>query len=107
MRCTISSPQKTITYSQVTRLQLTTTKGQIEILPGHAEAFFLLKNGEIIFYQKTAPEKHFPVNGGVCYVKDDQITFILGPHSLPSTTANQDRKKKKSSATNNNHWTGR
>ena len=80
MNCIIASPQKTTHYNHITKTILPTTQGQINILANHAEAFFLLKDGEVVLTKKSASQKRFLVKGGVCYVKNNQIILLLNNH---------------------------
>lgn len=82
--CSITSPDKTTVYEKVVSVTLPAFLGQMQILPGHTEAFVLLKEGEVVVRQMDkSKEKEGDkdnvthVAGGECYVKDDKVTIIL------------------------------
>ncbi len=82
--CSITSPDKTTLYEKVVSVTLPAFLGQMQILPEHAEAFVLLKEGDVIVRQldkskekEGGKENVTHVTGGECYVKDDKVTIIL------------------------------
>jgi F0F1-type ATP synthase epsilon subunit len=72
MNCTIVSPQKTRKFEQLKAVTLPAYSGEMQVLAGHAEAFILLKKGNIIIDDKTVE-----ISGGECHIKDDNIIIIL------------------------------
>jgi F0F1-type ATP synthase epsilon subunit len=54
------------------------TKGEIEILPGHAKAFFLLTVGNLKLRKSSGTEKIINVQHGVCWV-DEEVTILFEP----------------------------
>ncbi|HEC32695.1 MAG TPA: hypothetical protein ENI63_00355 [Candidatus Kaiserbacteria bacterium] len=75
--CTITSPKKTIVYKDVRSVTLPAFYGQMQILPGHAESFILLKEGSISLQQSGKEDEAIQNINGECYVKDDVVTVIL------------------------------
>ena len=77
MDCKITSSKKTEIYHNVQSVTLPAHSGQMQILPGHAEAFLLLQKGQIALQEENGSTKTIPVPTGECYVKDDLVTIIL------------------------------
>ena len=75
--CTITSPKKTTVYKDVRSVTLPAFYGQMQILPGHAESFILLKEGSISLQQSGKEDEVIQNINGECYVKDDVVTVIL------------------------------
>ncbi len=77
INCTIVSPKKTMIYKSVRSVTLPAYYGQMQILPGHAESFLLLKKGNILL-QKSKKESEIIQNtDGECYIKNNVVTIIL------------------------------
>ncbi len=76
MTCQIVSLTKTIFYRNVESLSLFTAKGEVEILPGHCEAFFLLKKGPLRLNKGRPHQETLLIKEGVCHIKDNSITII-------------------------------
>ena len=74
MTCTIFSPTSIVTHNSVSAIVIRNSLGDMEILPGHSEAFILLKNANI---RLGAGGDHFNVTRGVCHVHNDRILFAL------------------------------
>jgi F0F1-type ATP synthase epsilon subunit len=77
MSCTIVSPQKTTQYFDLENLVLPAFLGEMQVLPGHAEAFILLKKGKIIFNADSDSKTMLEIAEGECHIKDDKIIIIL------------------------------
>ncbi len=75
--CTITSPKETTVYKNVHSVTLPAFYGQMQILPGHAESFILLKEGSISLQQSGKEDEVIQNINGECYVKDDVVTVIL------------------------------
>ena len=72
----IFSPESGKKMDQVQSVVLPGSLGQAQILPGHAEAFFSLKAGNIVVEtQKDTQE--IPISGGICYIENDNISVVL------------------------------
>jgi F0F1-type ATP synthase epsilon subunit len=74
--CTITSSGKTTNYEDVKSITLPAYAGEAEILPGHAEAFLLFGEGEIMI-ERPGNNERVKVKGGEFYVKDDKATIVL------------------------------
>ncbi len=82
--CLITSPDKTTVYEKVASVTLPASWGQMQILPGHSEAFVLLTEGNVVIRQidknkegEADKDNVTRVKGGECYVKDNKVTIIL------------------------------
>ena len=71
-----SSLQKTVTYNNLQAIFLPTNSGQIEILPNHSEAFFILQPGEIVVQQKNTQKKIDISAPAITHINNNQITII-------------------------------
>jgi len=77
INCTITSPKKTTVYKKVQSIMLPTFSGQIQILPGHAESFILLREGNISLRQLKKENKIIQNINGECHIKNNVVTIIL------------------------------
>ena len=77
INCTITSPKKTIVYKNVLDITLPALSGQMQILPGHAESFILLREGNISLRQLNKKSEIIQNINGECYIKNDVVTIIL------------------------------
>ncbi len=77
LTCTVVSPEENKKYTDLASVFLPTASGQAQIMPNHAEAFFLLKKGSIGFQRSAGDDFSIKTNGGQCFVKDDVVTIIL------------------------------
>jgi len=51
--------------------------GQMQILPGHAESFLSLNEGNIVFQESRERKETIQIMNGECYIKDDAVVIIL------------------------------
>lgn len=78
INCIISSSKETNSYKDLRAVTFPACFGEMQILPGHAETFVELENGEIILTDKNQEKISLPISKGtVCHIKDDEITVIL------------------------------
>jgi len=77
MECTITSPKKTTTYTNLLNVTLPAFKGKMQILPNHAEIFTLLVKGSVFLKTKNNQLEEIKIVSGECYVKNNVITIIL------------------------------
>lgn len=77
LNCLITSPKKTTTYKNIQRLTIPASSGQAQILPNHAESFFLLRPGNVTLEISAGKKKNILVSEGECYVKNNLATLIL------------------------------
>ena len=89
MDCELISATKTENYSRLARITLPGVKGRLQIYPGHAEAFILLKAGEVVLIsgsqqaganQQSEPNRQKKTRldaKAVCYVRQNKVMIIL------------------------------
>ena len=77
INCTITSPQKTTVYKNARSVTLPALSGQMQILPGHAESFILLRKGNISLRKSNKESEVIQNINGECYIKNDAVTVIL------------------------------
>lgn len=76
LTCTIVSPQETLRYEQLAALDVPSSFGRAQILPGHAEAFMALSAGAIVLiYQDGRREEH-TVPACECHVEHDEVLVL-------------------------------
>lgn len=76
MTCTITSRVATQNIDEVESVTLQTQTGQIELLPGHTEAFIQLEQGSIVCRKNSGEAITIVCASGVCHVRDDTILII-------------------------------
>ncbi len=72
----ISSKDEKETYSDVRRIFLPGVNGRLEILPGHAESFFLLQAGEVTMESDSGVKNSITLVRGLCWAKDDRVILM-------------------------------
>ena len=77
INCIIISSQKTTIYKNLRSVTLPAFFGQMQILPGHAESFVLLKKGNISLRQLNKKKEIIQNVNGECRIKNDVVTVIL------------------------------
>lgn len=73
MKLLILSQEKKIFEGNASSLSVPGEKGTIEILPGHADAFFLLKQGNV----KVSGQKEIEVTHGLCKVIRGEAVVLI------------------------------
>lgn len=58
-------------------ITLPTFNGRVQLLPGHAEAFILLREGDVVLRLADGQRRIVRINGGECHVKKDAAVIIL------------------------------
>ena len=76
INCEISSPEETRTYENLRSIVLPAQEGEMQVLPGHAEAFVSLQKGNIVLEEEDKKET-ISIAGGKCHIKDDRVLVIL------------------------------
>ncbi len=74
--CTVLSKQGATNYDKLRSVTIPAFSGEMQVLPKHAEAFILLKKGDIVL-QAVEDKKIIVVSEGCCYVKNNHIVIIL------------------------------
>ncbi len=79
INCAIRASDKTIVYKNLAAVTLPAFFGQMQVLPDHAEAFVLLKKGDIVLQKAQARQKqdNIQILSGECYIKDNTVDIIL------------------------------
>lgn len=75
MQCFIISAKNKQPFEKVQSITLPAFSGELQILPGHAESFIVLRQGKIILKNKKI--NAINIEEGICYIKDDIATIIL------------------------------
>ena len=71
-----SSLKETITYNKLQAVFLPINSGQVEILPDHSEAFFILQPGEIIIQQKNSSKKITINTSAIAHINNNEIMIV-------------------------------
>jgi len=74
MRCRIIFQHKKEEFPKVTSVVLPAFAGEMEVLPGHAEAFIKLRAGTVVLRNRT--ENSIDISSGVCYINNDEVLII-------------------------------
>jgi len=77
MLCIITSPKKTMQYNNIQSVLLPAFSGEMQVLPRHAEAFVILKKGNVVLKQEGEKKKIINIDNAQCYVRKGQIVIIL------------------------------
>jgi len=75
MTCDIRTQRRSTSFPHVTSVTIPAPSGEMEILPGHAEAFIVLSTGEITIAGSN--DVNLAIIGGVCHVVNDQVSIAL------------------------------
>ncbi len=75
MRCTVASPEGKVDLGKTDGVSLPGSRGEIQILPGHAEAFFVLGKGKVVAGAR-GDGKSVDIEGGLCHVRDDEVVVV-------------------------------
>lgn len=77
LNCTITSEKDTNHFEKVLSVTAPAYHGQIQILPGHAESFIILQEGEITIEKAKNQKESIQVTNGEIHIKNDTVTVIL------------------------------
>ncbi len=77
INCQIISAKKSLLYKNLQSVSLPAFKGEMQVLPHHAEAFVILKPGNIIMVKSSGQEEVYHLEQGACYLKNDEMVIIL------------------------------
>ncbi len=79
MTCAVASAEtaKTNVYENLKAVTLPTFSGEAQILSGHAEAFMILEKGTVVLENSDGKKDVIQIDGGSCYIKNDEIAIIL------------------------------
>lgn len=77
MQALIISPQDKKSFAELKSIILPAFAGELQVLPGHAESFIMLKQGEIILQGQGKIIHRLPIKTGVGHIQDDLVKIIL------------------------------
>lgn len=77
MICNISSAKENTLIENVTSITCPTNFGEIQILPGHAEIFAILIEGQVTVSSTNHPTQTFPISGGDLHSLNEEVNIIL------------------------------
>jgi len=77
LTCIIVSSDNKKQYNNLESVILPAWSGEMQILPGHAESFFLLKAGDIVLRLADNKKETIRITNGEGCVKNDNISVIL------------------------------
>lgn len=77
LSCTVRSSKGTSFDDVVLSVTVPSPSGQVQILPGHAEAYVALADGVLTAAMPNGDAREVPVQGGVVHVKDDRVIVVL------------------------------
>lgn len=76
--CQILFPNRRLVYPKVEGVVLPGFLGQLQILPEHSEAFFLLKEGDVVVQRVGGKKELLKVKGGVCFFQSNNLVIVVG-----------------------------
>lgn len=77
---TIATPLHTVYTDQVNQITITTTSGEITVLPQHIALISPLKTGHVMI-KKDGNETYFAIDGGILEVRHDGSVVVLSDRS--------------------------
>ena len=77
LKCTVTSPKGTKRYQNIKSVTLPAFFGQAQIFPGHAESFFLLEQGNLVFQYSNKQTESLQITTGECYVAGNTVVIVL------------------------------
>lgn len=83
MQCIIITTENKQQFDQVQSITLPAFGGELQILPEHAESFIALRRGTVVLENKKT-NAVVPLEGGICYFKDNFATIITSKVSYSS-----------------------
>lgn len=78
MKAVIRNLNSKVIDGNMSSITIPGVNGEIEILPGHAKAFFLLQKGRIKAKSTSGRVKNIDVQEGICWV-DEIVTVLFSP----------------------------
>jgi F-type H+-transporting ATPase subunit epsilon len=80
LQLTIATPSRKIYSDEVEQITLTTTSGEITILPKHVPIISHLETGHVMV-KKDGKETYFAIDGGILEVRHDNSVIVLSDKS--------------------------
>ena len=90
LQLTIATPSSTVYSDVVDQITLTTTSGEITVLPQHVPIISNLKTGHVMI-KKDGKETYFAIDGGILEVRHDNSVVVLSDSSDEVSTIDVDR----------------
>ena len=78
--CKIISLEKLKEYPNTRSIILPVENGEVEILPGHSESFFLIKgdnNKKIVITNRQGRKENILAKDGIFYIRDDDALIVF------------------------------
>jgi len=75
--CTIRSSDGDLLVGELRSLTLPTASGEVEVLPGHAEAFIAVVPGAIAAVDAAGNRRDIPSKTGVLHVAGDRAVIVF------------------------------
>ena len=80
LQLTITTPSSTLYEDTVDQITLTTTSGEITVLPNHVPLISHLEVGHVMI-KKDGKETYFAIDGGLLEVRRDHSVVVLSDSS--------------------------
>lgn len=80
IKLTIATPSSTVYSDEVDQITVTTTSGEITVLPKHVPLISTLKTGHVMI-KKEGKETFFAIDGGLLEVRKDSSVVVLSDRS--------------------------
>lgn len=80
LQLTIATPSSTVYSDTVDQITLTTTSGEITVLPNHVPLISNLEMGHVMI-KKDNKETYFAIDGGILEVRHDHSVVVLSDSS--------------------------
>lgn len=90
LQLTIATPSSMVYSDLVDQITLTTTSGEITILPKHVPLISQLKTGHVMI-KKEGKETYFAIDGGLLEVRHDHSVVVLSDSSEEASAIDLER----------------
>jgi F0F1-type ATP synthase epsilon subunit len=77
LNCTVTSMERTEQYTGVEKITFPAYRGEMQVLPGHAEMFLVLGKGNMTMHHSDGHEDTRQISSGECHIKDDNVVVVL------------------------------
>ncbi len=77
LSCVIAAPKSIIRYEHAASITLPGIDGELQLLPGHAEAFFLLREGVARISQNGNVRTVQISPNAVCYIQNNHVAIMM------------------------------
>ncbi len=76
LSCSITAPDTTKTYEGLRSVSIPSATGTMQILPGHAESFVLIGDGDVILKSADGHIEILHIGQSECHIHHDQVMII-------------------------------